>query len=143
MACAWFSDADKEEPFEILKEGRYTVQLGHWREEHRGNYDCLIFPFSVNGKSNIVPHEIILMRPISKEDKQGIDLSRRILSQFYRCFGIAPDSDYATPDDFFHASGDVRISRNASGYLNVSHYYPAKHIYNIDHNGGHQPILEV
>lgn len=141
MSSAWFSDVDADSPFQILADGDYEIQLGHYREETRGAYDCLIFPFSVNGKSNIVPHEISLLSPRDPEDKAGRERSRRILREFYTCFGVSPKSKSVTPDDFFMLKGNVKIGVNLRGYKTVEFFYPKKKCTIYDHSGkvGAQP----
>ena len=139
MASSWFSRADDSRDFVILQEGDYTIQLGAPREERRGNYDAVIFPFQTNGNSNIVPHEISILYPTDENDKTGIDRSRRILAEFYRCFGVDPKSSTAEPSDFYHRYGKVHIGRNGNGYMTVDRFYKSETLETIHHNAQPQP----
>lgn len=134
MVSSWFSNADDTKDFKILAEGDYTIQLGAPRNERRGNYDAIIFPFQTEGNSNIVPHEISLLYPTDTTDKTGIDRSRRILAEFYRCFGIDPTKSQAEPSDFYHRFGRVHIGRNGNGYMTVDRFYRAQSLEVLYHN---------
>lgn len=138
MASAWFSNADDKAEFVKLTEGDYTIQLGAPREERRGNYDAIIFPFQTNGNPNIVPHEISLLYPTDQSDTNGIARSKRILGDFYKCFGVDPRTSSAEPSDFYHRLGRVHIGRNQSGYLSVDKFYHASDLTTIIHDAQQQ-----
>lgn len=124
----WFTNPDPSDDFTLLNEGVHVVKLLPPREEQRGNYDALIFPFSVNGNANIVPHEIALLYPRDLYDTNGQNRSKKILAKFYRCFGVDPKGSNPKPADFVNRTGKVKIARNTSGYLSVVDFIAADQI---------------
>lgn len=134
MAFDWFSDTDDSGEMYLLQEGEYVVRLEHYREERRAEYDCLIFNFTINGRDNFVPHEITLLSPVDPTDTAGKKRSKFSLNSFYRCFGVDPATSAATPDDFYHRQGRIKISRNIRGYLTVTEFKPADVIKTILHS---------
>lgn len=111
----------------ILSDGDYDVTLGKPFETNIAGFSVLRFPFTVDGKKElVVPNYFDLFDVTDPTNSLNVEMFNKTASRIKACFklnGSFTESNYI---GWAGHKGKIKIGKSKNGFTNVTQFYKAE-----------------